>query len=91
MMDRAPQLFAEDLVAGFRFRGEAKTLTVKIVDELPTGPVLYEKVLLGRNVIEQLTAEPLNLTEQEAIARMTGSVLGPDKKMLKTRTPVRCA
>ncbi|HZZ74127.1 MAG TPA: MMPL family transporter [Pirellulales bacterium] len=59
---------------------ESLELTVHVTEDLPTGPVLFEKVLTGRNVIEQLTAAPLNLTREEAIARMTGSVLGPDKR-----------
>jgi acyl dehydratase len=35
-LDRAPQLFADDLVVGFRFRGEVKTLTTDMFAQFAT-------------------------------------------------------
>ena len=83
-----------DLASGLRFykKGSELALTIqheaederevvlKIDEDIATGPVLFEKVLSGRNVIEQLTNAPLNLPEDVAVARMTGSILGPDKR-----------
>ncbi|MCC7086437.1 MAG: MMPL family transporter [Pirellulales bacterium] len=42
-------------------------------------PLMYKTVLTGPQVIERMTSEPLNLDREEAINRLTGSLVGPAK------------
>ncbi len=45
---------------------------------------LFTKFITGRSVVDQMMGAPLNLSEAEAIARMRGSLIGPDPKINQT-------
>ncbi len=42
------------------------------------GRLWFESTVAGREVVERLTAPPLSLTRQEAVARLEGVLVGPD-------------
>ncbi|MCI0357463.1 MAG: hypothetical protein L0211_03135, partial [Planctomycetaceae bacterium] len=44
------------------------------------GQPLLAHVTTGRQLVSQMTAEPINLSRREAISRLTGVVVGPDSK-----------
>ena len=41
------------------------------------GP-LFRRVMTGRELVEQLTTEPINLTRERVISRLQGTIVGPD-------------
>jgi uncharacterized protein len=41
-------------------------------------PAYIARVTTGRELVAQLTAEPINLSRREAISRLSGVVIGPD-------------
>lgn len=41
-------------------------------------PALFAQVLTGPEAISQLTSEPINLSREQALARLRGSLIGPD-------------
>ena len=41
-------------------------------------PAMFSKVITGKSVLEILTHEPLNLPPEEALKRLTGSLIGAD-------------
>lgn len=43
-------------------------------------PSFFSEVITGRSILEVLTSEPLNLSREEALERLTGSLIGPDGK-----------
>jgi 3-hydroxybutyryl-CoA dehydratase len=71
-MDRAPQLFADDFVAGFRFRGEAKALTTELFAQFAalTGdghPIHYDAAYAARTRFGRPLAHGLLLTSLTAL------------------------
>jgi 3-hydroxybutyryl-CoA dehydratase len=71
-MDRAPQLFADDLVAGFRFRGEAKTLTTDMFAQFATmtgdaHPIHYDETYAKGTSFGRPLAHGLLLTSLTAL------------------------
>jgi acyl dehydratase len=70
--DRAPQLFADDLVQGFRFRGEAKTLTTDMFMQFAalTGdahPIHYDEAHAAKTRFGRPLAHGLLLTSLTAL------------------------
>ncbi|HKD37855.1 MAG TPA: MMPL family transporter [Pirellulales bacterium] len=66
-----------------------KILSAKLMGEpgqqaADKGPKLFSKLLSGRTAVDQMTAPPLNLSEDEAIARLRGSIIGADPKVNHT-------
>ncbi|HEY2147854.1 MAG TPA: hypothetical protein VGH32_07945, partial [Pirellulales bacterium] len=66
-----------------------KILSTKLMGEpgQPTadkGPKLFSKLLSGRTAVDQMTAPPLNLSEEDAIGRLRGSIIGPDPAINQT-------
>jgi predicted RND superfamily exporter protein len=45
-----------------------------------TGSSLFRRVTTGRELVAQLTSEPLELELDRALVRLQGTVLGPDKR-----------
>jgi acyl dehydratase len=71
-MDRAPQLFADDLVAGFRFRGEARTLTTDMFAQFATltgdaHPIHYDAAYAAGTRFARPLAHGLLLTSLTAL------------------------
>jgi 3-hydroxybutyryl-CoA dehydratase len=71
-MDRAPQLFADDLVTGFRFRGEAKTLTADMFAQFATmtgdaHPIHYDETYAKGTRFGRPLAHGLLLTSLTAL------------------------
>ncbi len=48
------------------------------------GPKLFAKLVTGRTAVDQMMAPPLNLSEDEAITRLRGSLIGMDPKVNQT-------
>jgi acyl dehydratase len=76
IMDRAAQLFADDLVAGFRFRGETKTLTAEHFTQFAamTGdkhPIHYDANYAARTMFGRPPAHGLLLTSLTALGATT--------------------
>jgi predicted RND superfamily exporter protein len=46
---------------------------------------LFKTVLTGTRVVDQMTSEPLNLDREEAIERLTGTLVGPDRRATALR------
>jgi predicted RND superfamily exporter protein len=44
---------------------------------------MFKTVMTGTRVIDQMTAPPLSLTKAEAVQRLTGSLFGPDRRVVK--------
>ncbi|HUG68608.1 MAG TPA: MMPL family transporter [Pirellulaceae bacterium] len=44
------------------------------------GKSLFQRVLTGRQAVAELTSAPLNLSRQEALLRLQGTLIGPDQK-----------
>lgn len=44
----------------------------------PDKPPLFHSVITGPQMLARLTSEPINLTREEALARLKGSLIGPD-------------
>jgi 3-hydroxybutyryl-CoA dehydratase len=70
--DRAAQLFADDLAAGFRFRGEAKTLTTDMFRQFAvlTGdahPIHYDEAYAANTRFGRALAHGLLLTSLTAL------------------------
>lgn len=42
--------------------------------------LIIDRVISGRGIVEELTAHPLNLSPDEAVDRVTGTLIGPDRK-----------
>lgn len=66
-----------------------KILSTKLMGEpgqpaLDKGPKLFSKLLSGRTAVDQMTVPPLNLSEEEAIGRLRGSIIGADPKVNHT-------
>ncbi len=68
-----------------------KILTAKLMPDPATiipgvykGPKLFTKLVTGRSAVDQMMAPPLNLSENEAITRLRGSIIGPDPKVNQT-------
>ena len=40
-------------------------------------PIYFKTALTGPRAVERMTSEPLNLTAEEAISRLTGALIGP--------------
>jgi 3-hydroxybutyryl-CoA dehydratase len=71
-MDRAPQLFADDFVAGFRFRGEAKALTAELFAQFATltgdaHPIHYDAAYAAGTRFGRPLAHGLLLTSLTAL------------------------
>jgi 3-hydroxybutyryl-CoA dehydratase len=71
-MERAPQLFADDLVVGFRFRGEAKTLTTDMFTQFATmtgdaHPIHYDEAYAKGTRFGRPLAHGLLLTSLTAL------------------------
>ena len=45
-----------------------------------TGDAIFDRVTTGRDLLIQLTSPPAALGREQAIARLTGTVIGPDKQ-----------
>ncbi|MEX2139288.1 MAG: MMPL family transporter [Pirellulales bacterium] len=46
---------------------------------------LFKTVLTGTRVVDQMTAAPLNLSRDEAVERLTGTLVGPDRRAAELR------
>jgi predicted RND superfamily exporter protein len=59
-----------------------ENLAAMLVPKQPKEDSIYGKyfksVTTGRRALDQLTAPPLNIPYEEAVARLTGSLIGPD-------------
>jgi predicted RND superfamily exporter protein len=67
LSDRRLELLARKLVPAKEERGENDP------------PLMFKTVITGPQVIDRMTSEPLNLEREEAINRLTGSLVGPAK------------
>ncbi len=47
-------------------------------------PLMFKTVFTGPEIVERMTSEPLNLDREEAINRLTGSLVGPAKNSDET-------
>ena len=46
----------------------------------PAGEPYIEQVVTGQEALRGLMAEPLNLKREDAVARIQGTLIGPDQK-----------
>jgi predicted RND superfamily exporter protein len=46
---------------------------------------LFKTVLTGTRVVDQMTSPPLDLTRAEAVERLTGTLVGPDRRAAELR------
>src|SRR5713226_307201 len=71
-MERVPQLFADDFVVGFRFRGEAKALTTELFAQFATltgdaHPIHYDEAYAAGTRFGRPLAHGLLLTSLTAL------------------------
>ncbi|MGH7137544.1 MAG: efflux RND transporter permease subunit, partial [Pirellulales bacterium] len=45
-----------------------------------TNPAFFKEAITGNDLLERLESEPINLPEDEALARLKGTLIGPDGK-----------
>ena len=68
-MERVPQLFADDLAAGFRFQGEAKTLTTDMFAQFAamTGaPEIGHPIGVGFSAFRDTSVDDTTLNFEDA-------------------------
>lgn len=61
-----------------------------VAEIIRTPHPLFKSVLTGPRAIDQMTDAPLNLDEEEAVARLEGSLFGPDRGQDELETRQTC-
>jgi uncharacterized protein len=62
-----------------------KIFSSRLMPDVPVqGPKLFTRLMTGQTAVDQMTGPPLNLSENEAISRLRGSLIGLDPKINQT-------